>query len=75
MGASIGLARQVSPGDVIHGLFQKHERMDIIAISMSLKGLSSLPCATYWYTHSLLASVLAMVLRTITIAVRHEHGE
>ena len=31
----IGLAKAVeSIGDVIHGLFQKHERMDIIAISM-----------------------------------------
>ena len=41
----IGLAKAVeSIGDVIHGLFQKHERMDIIAISMSLKGFCpSLP--------------------------------
>jgi O-antigen/teichoic acid export membrane protein len=67
----IGLAKAVeSIGDVIHGLFQKHERMDIIAISMSLKGVLSIAAmgATYWYTHSLLASVLAMGFAwTITI--------
>lgn len=39
----IGLAKAAEAfGDVFHGLFQRHERMDLVARSTMLKGLASL---------------------------------
>ncbi|ABF39842.1 polysaccharide biosynthesis protein [Candidatus Koribacter versatilis Ellin345] len=59
----VGLAKFMeSVSDVIYGLCQKHERMDSIAISMSIKGLGSVAAlvGVLRYTHNLVYAVLAM---------------
>jgi O-antigen/teichoic acid export membrane protein len=60
----VGLAKSVeSISDVFYGLFQQHERMDWIAISMILKGIASLVVVgmVVWLTQSALWGTVALV--------------
>ena len=62
---AVGAAKAVeSVSDVIYGLWQKHERLDLIAVSLLLRGPASL--AALWaimrMTGSLLWAVLGLVL-------------
>lgn len=60
---AVAIAKAIeSLGDVFYGLMQRHERMDIIAVSRTLKGLLSLGAmwAVLWATGDVLFGVLAM---------------
>ena len=60
---AVAIAKAIeSLGDVFYGLMQRHERMDIVAVSRTLKGLLSLGVlwAVLWATGEVLFGVLAM---------------
>jgi len=63
-----------SLSDVLYGLFQKHEKMDIISKSMILKGVSSLITITLIYsiTHNLFLSVIAISIIKAIILLSYE---
>jgi O-antigen/teichoic acid export membrane protein len=66
----VGLAKAVeSFSDVIAGLLQKHERLDQVAVSMSLKGGVSIVAfgATFYYWRSLAAASVSLVLAWLCV--------
>ena len=71
----LGLAKAVEAiSEIAHGLFQKHERMDLIAISMGLKGPLSLLAlgVLVFATGSLLAGVAGMLLAWVAVSVLYD---
>ena len=61
--AAVGVAKSLeSISDILHGLFQRHERMDWIARSLALKGVLSLAAlaAVFFLTRSVLYASLGM---------------
>jgi len=75
----IGIVKSIeSISDIIHGLFQKHERMDRIAISMTIKGLVSLVAmvlAMYLTKQILWAAVaLALIYGVVLVAYDIRNG-
>jgi O-antigen/teichoic acid export membrane protein len=73
--AAVGLAKTFeSISDVIHGLAQQHERMNRIAISLSIKGpisLLALGAVTY-LTGSLVAGCLALAAAWATVLLVYD---
>jgi O-antigen/teichoic acid export membrane protein len=60
----IGVAKAVeSFSDVVYGLLQKHERLDLIAASMMMRGPAALAAmaAAMYFTHSLLLAVAGLL--------------
>ena len=60
--------------DVIAGLLQKHERLDQVAISMTLKGLSSLLAFSlaFYYWHSLVCAAAAMAITWTVVFLSYD---
>ena len=61
----VGLTKCVdSVSDIIRGLFQREERMDLSGVSLMLKGATSLlaMAGAMWWTGSMIAAVLAMAV-------------
>lgn len=59
----VGLAKAFeSVSDIYYGLLQRHERMDVIAFSMTVKGLLSLLALglVFYLTHSLVWATVAL---------------
>lgn len=58
-------------GDIFHGLFQKHERMDLMSVSKAVRGISgalSLAAAMFW-TGSLLWGLAALIACWLAVLV------
>lgn len=71
----IGVAKSFeSISDVFYGLFQQHERMDLIAKSMMIKGLLSLVALTIgiYLTGSVLCGTLALAIIWAWTLVRYD---
>jgi O-antigen/teichoic acid export membrane protein len=71
----VGLAKGLeSISDMCYGLFQQHERMDRIAISLMLRGPLALLCLSLgvWLSGSAIAGVLGMVLAWSTVLIGHD---
>lgn len=61
----VGLMKCVdSLSDIVRGLFQSRERMDLTAVSLMVKGVLSLAAlaVTMWLTHSIVPASAAMVI-------------
>lgn len=69
----VGLARGAeSVSDVYHGLFQRHERMDRISMSLLIKGVISVVAlaVVLWFTQSILwgsVALAAVALATLAL--------
>jgi O-antigen/teichoic acid export membrane protein len=71
----VGLAKGLeSISDMCYGLFQQHERMDRIAISLILRGPFALLCLGLgvWISGSAIAGVLGMVLAWSTVLIGYD---
>jgi O-antigen/teichoic acid export membrane protein len=71
----VGAAKCVeSISDVIHGLWQKHERLDLSAISMTIKGPTSLAvmCFVMAATHSIVWAVVGMLATWTTVLLTYD---
>ena len=72
---ALGVALSVDNlSDVYYGLLQRRERMDQIAWSMMARGLLSVAAlgVTLWLTHSLLASVAALVVARMVVLLVYD---
>lgn len=72
---AISLAKSVeSISDVFYGLMQQQERMDKIAISMVIRGLSSLLFLTvgFYLTHSVFWGVVGLTIAWFIALVAHD---
>jgi O-antigen/teichoic acid export membrane protein len=60
--------------DVIGGLLQLHERLDQVAISLMCRGIVSIFAfsSTFLFTHSLIASIGAMVLAWLAVLLGYD---
>ncbi len=71
----VGLAKGLeSISDMCYGLFQQHERMDHIAVSLMLRGPLALLClgVGIWLSDSVIAGVLGMVLAWSAVLVGYD---
>lgn len=71
----LGLAKGLeSISDMCYGLFQQHERMDRIAISLMLRGPLALLCLGLgiWLGGSAIAGVLGMVMAWSTVLIGYD---
>jgi O-antigen/teichoic acid export membrane protein len=71
----VGLAKGIeSISDMCYGLFQQHERMDRIAISLMLRGPLALLGLSLgvWLSGSVIAGVLGMVLAWGTVLIGYD---
>lgn len=76
--AAIALAKAFeSISDITYGLFQRHERMDRVAISMGLKGPASLLIIglTVWWTGSIVLGAAALALTWLTLFLLYDLGK
>lgn len=73
----LGLAKCVeSISDVIHGFWQKHERLDLSAISMMIKGLTSVTAVALIMaaTHSVAWAVVGLLAAWSTVLLTYDLG-
>lgn len=73
--AAVSLAKAVEAiSDIIYGLLQRHEHLDVIAKSMISKGVLSVICATIalWLLGSALSAALALVLAWTAVLVFYD---
>jgi O-antigen/teichoic acid export membrane protein len=71
----VGLSKAIeSISDVIFGLLQQHERMDLIATSMMIKGLLSLTAlgVCVWLTGRVAWGVLGLVAAWVTVLLLYD---
>jgi O-antigen/teichoic acid export membrane protein len=71
----VGISKVIeSISDVIFGLFQKNERMDLISVSKVFKGLASVIMfsLTMYISNSLIMSLLALILSWILVLVVYD---
>jgi O-antigen/teichoic acid export membrane protein len=71
----IGVAKGFeSVSDICYGLFQQHERMDRIAMSLMLRGPSALLCLSLgvWLSGSAIGGVLGLILAWGTVLIGHD---
>jgi O-antigen/teichoic acid export membrane protein len=71
----VGLAKGLeSISDLCYGLFQQHERMDRIAVSLMLRGPLALLCLGLgvWLSGSVIAGVLGMVLAWSAVLIGYD---
>ncbi len=63
-----------SMSDIIAGLMQKLERLDLVATSLMIKGTASLACFTimFWRSRSLIASVLATGVTWLSVLIAYD---
>ena len=71
----VAIAKAVeSLSDCTSGLLQKYERLDQVAVGFMIRGVLSLLifAAAFWYFHSVIASVVGLVVAWSTVVIAYD---